>query len=167
MAITTDILQTWRRPAAVLRRRLDAGVTEAGALAVLMGACFLFFVARWPALAREAQLAARSGLPPDQVPDLQALIGINLFALIFVAPLFFYLVALIAHAAMRAAGSRITPFAARFALFWALLAIAPAVLFQGLLAGLKGPGPALTVVGWLVLAAFLWLWVRLSREAAR
>ncbi|MBE2277681.1 MAG: hypothetical protein IAE87_15465 [Rhodobacteraceae bacterium] len=167
MAVTTDILQTWRRPATVIRRKLDAGATEADALATLMGAAFLLFVARWPALAREAQQTAMAGLPADQAPGLQPLIGINLFAILFVAPLIFYMVAALAYAAMHLFGSHITPLAARLSLFWALMAISPAVLLHGLLAGLKGPGPALTLVGWLVLAAFLWLWVQLAREAAR
>ena len=167
MAVTTEILETWRRPAAVIRRKLDAGTPEAAALAVLLAACFLFFVARWPDLARKAHLAEQAGLSPDQAPGLQALLGINLFALVFVAPLAFYLLATLAYGAMRAAGSRISAFAVRLSLFWALLAISPAVLFQGLLAGIKGPGPAIAAVGVLVMAAFLWLWLRMLREAAR
>ncbi|MGA0542820.1 YIP1 family protein [Neotabrizicola sp. VNH66] len=168
MAVTTDILKTWRRPGAVFRPRL-AQATEPGALAVLMGACFLIFVSQWPALSRQAYLAQiaaeQVGTPPDQVPQLQALIGINLFVLMFMAPLIFYAIAWLSGVVLRAFGRPVAPLGARMALFWALLATAPLMLFQGLIAGFVGPGPALTVVGFLVLLAFLWLWQRLLREA--
>ncbi|WP_283178156.1 hypothetical protein [Gemmobacter sp. 24YEA27] len=39
------------------------------------------------------------------------------------------------------------------------------MLFQGLLAGFSGPGSSVTVVGILVGLSFLWLWVKLLREA--
>lgn len=168
MAVTTDILQTWRRPTEVFRRRLS-DATEGGALAILLGACFLFFVAQWPALSRQAHLgriaAEQAGTPPEDVPGLQALIGINLFALLFMAPLIFYALAALSGLVLRLFRRRIDPLAARMALFWALLATAPLMLFQGLISGFIGAGTPLTVVGVLVLLAFLWLWTRLLREA--
>jgi hypothetical protein len=169
MAVTTDILQSWRDPRGVLRAKLDEGVNEARALAVVMGACVLIFVAQWPRLAREAHFgrieAERAGTPPDQVPDLQALIGANLFALIFVVPLLLYGVALILHGLLRLAGGRGAVSATRLALFWALLAVTPAMLFQGLVAGLVGPGPALTATGIAVFGLFAWIVVSMQREA--
>jgi hemoglobin-like flavoprotein len=53
------------------------------------------------------------------------------------------------------------------ALFWALAAIGPLFLLQGLVAGMIGPGPALTLVTVVVGVAFLWLWITLLREAER
>lgn len=158
MAVTTDILAIWRCPARVFARRL-ARRDEAAALATLMGACFLMFVAQWPRLAREAHLS-------DGTPSLQELIGINLFAFLFIAPLVFYFLAFLAQLILRAIGHPVAPHGSRLALFWALLAIAPAALFQGLVAGLVGPGLGLTLVGLAVLAAFLWLWARLLHLAA-
>lgn len=167
MAITTDILESWRRPSAVIRRKLARGENEAGALVTLMGACALFFVARWPALSRQAWENAQTGLPPTEAATLQTLLGINMFAMIFVAPFLFYTVALLSYGVLRLFRSPIRPYGARLALFWALLAISPAVLFQGLVAGFSGPGPALTLVAMLVMGAFLWLWLLMLREAAR
>ena len=54
MTITTDILRSWRHPRAVIREKLRAGDREDRALAVLMGASLLLFVAQWPGLSRAA-----------------------------------------------------------------------------------------------------------------
>lgn len=171
MPVVPDILATYRRPRAVIARKLADGLREDRALATLMGACGLIFVAQWPALSREAFLLAEAaqaaGTPPDQVPSLQALMGSRLFALVFVAPLFFYLLAAISHLVARLFGGRGTGFGARLALFWALLCTTPLILFQGLIAGFLGDGLANTVVGLGVLAAFLVLWITMLVEAER
>lgn len=161
MSVTTDILQTWVRPRTTFRSWLGDTPREDRALAVLMGACFLLFVARWPALSREAHLAAGQ---PD-APAVQALMGINLFVLLFVAPVLFYLIAGLSHLAVRALGGRGLAYASRMALFWALLATAPLMLFQGLLAGFLGHTAAMTATGLAVGLAFLWLWLTLLHEA--
>ncbi len=171
MAVSTDILATWARPRKVFRQILDRSRGEGQALAYLLAACLLIFVAQWPRLARDAhfarQTAEAAGTPPDQVPGLQALIGINLFALLFMAPLIFYALAGLAHLVARALGGTGTPLASRLALFWALLATAPWMLFQGLVSGFIGAGPALTATGVVVALAFLGLWLTLMREAHR
>lgn len=171
MPVVPDILASYRRPRAVIARKLADGVREDRALAVLMGACGLIFVAQWPALSREAFLLAEAakaaGTPPDQVPSLQALMGSRLFALVFVAPLFFYLFAAISHLVARLFGGRGTGFGARLSLFWALLCTTPLILLQGLVAGFLGGGPANTLVGVLVLIAFLYLWISMLVEAER
>ncbi|WP_126978586.1 YIP1 family protein [Frigidibacter oleivorans] len=150
MPVTTDILASWRRPRAVMRRHLAAGVREDRALGYLMLAMGVIFVAQWPRLSREAFFA-------PEVPFEARLSG-ALLAIVFLAPLFFYALAAVAHLAARAAGGRGSFFGARMALFWALLAVSPAMLLQGLVAGFIGPGPAQTVVGLAVLAAFLMIW---------
>jgi hypothetical protein len=171
MAITSDILAAWRGPRRMIRRKLDQAPREEQALAILMLACFLLFVASWPGLAREAQLrlqeAAQTGLPLDQVPSLQALMGGRLMAVIFILPLLLYALAGLSHLVARAVGGKGTGLAARLALFWAMLAIAPAMLFQGLVAGLIGPGTQLLVLGIGVGVAFLWLWLSMLIEAER
>jgi Na+-transporting methylmalonyl-CoA/oxaloacetate decarboxylase gamma subunit len=159
MAITTDIVETYRRPRAVLRRHLTDGGQEGRALAVLMGACLLMFLAQWPGAARQAHL--------DPSIPLDARMGGALIATLFFVPLLAYAVAGVSHLVARAMGGQGTYLGARMALFWSLLAVGPLMLLQGLLRGLVGPGPALTVVGLGVLAAFLALWINALIEAER
>jgi len=169
MPVVPDILRTWRDPRGAIRARLAGGVREDRALATVMGACALIFVAQWPVLSRQAHLARiaaeQAGTPLDQVPTLQALMGGAMLAIVFMAPLAFYLLAALSHAIARLVGGKGTWFGARMALFWALLAIAPAMLFNGLVLGFVGPGPAATIVGLLVGIAFLYLWIRMLIEA--
>jgi hypothetical protein len=159
MAVTTDILQTWRSPARVIRAKLDGGAREDRALATLFGACFLLFVAQWPALSRASFL--------DPSVPLDARIGGALMGAIFLLPLLAYAVAGVARLVARALGGKGTGLGARMALFWAMLAVSPVVLFHGLLRGFVGEGVQATVVGLLVLAAFLYLWLAMMIEAER
>ena len=147
MPVTTDIARTWRGPGAVMRDHLARGRNEPRVLAFLMGACVVMFVARWPALAREAHLEDK---------NLDMLMGGALMGLIFVAPLLFYGLAFLLHLVNRATGGQGSAYAARLALFWSLLASTPLILLHGLVAGFIGPGPGLTLVGALWLTAFLW-----------
>lgn len=171
MPVVPDILASWRRPRAVIARKLAAGVREDRAIATLMGACGLIFVAQWPGLAREAHLtrlaAEAAGTPLDQVPTLQALMGARLLALVFIAPLVFYALALLSHGVARLFGGRGSGYGARLALFWALFCTTPAMLLQGLVGGFLGAGPAATVVGLGVLALFVYLWINMLIEAEK
>lgn len=159
MAVTTEILRTYRTPGAVLRRRLQDGVREDRALAVLMGACLVIFVAQWPRLAREAHL--------DPAVPLDARIGGALLGWLFLAPLFFYLLAALSHLVARLFGGQGSFHSARVALFWSLLAAAPLFLLNGLVAGLLGPSLALTFTGVVLLAVFLAIWFLSLAEAER
>lgn len=161
MAVTTDIVATWRRPATVMRRLLSMGRREDRALAILIGACFVIFIAQWPRLSREAYLAAE-GAPP-----LEALLSITFFSMLMIWPLAAYALAGLTHLVARAVGGRGTWYSARLALFWSLLATTPAWLFHGLVAGFIGPGPAQTVAGVILLIAFLSIWGISLREAER
>ena len=159
MAITSDIVATWRAPRAMIRQMLAAGADEGRAIAVLMGALALVFVAQTPRLAREAHL--------DPSVPLDARMGVTLFSLVFMAPLLFYGVAAISHLAARAIGGKGGWFGARLALFWALLCTVPLMLLQGLVAGMIGPGPAATAVGLAVALAFVWIWINMLIEVER
>ncbi|PWK62472.1 YIP1 family protein [Roseicyclus mahoneyensis] len=161
MAVTTDIVATWRHPGAVMRRLLSMGRREDRALAVLIAACFVIFVAQWPRLSREAYLA------PEGAPPLEAVLSITFFAMMMIWPLAAYAVAAITHLLARILGGRGTWYSARLALFWSLLATSPAWLFHGLVAGFVGPGPAQTVAGVILLVAFLAIWGMSLREAQR
>lgn len=150
MSITTDIVAAYRRPRAVFRRHLTAGVREDRALGFLVLACVLIFVAQWPRLARQAHL--------DESVPLPALIGGALMAWLFIAPLAFYAIAAVSAAVSRLIGGRGDWYGSRLALFWSLLVISPLLLLNGLLIGFLGTGAVNTLVGLAVLAVFLYLW---------
>ncbi|SES21215.1 Yip1 domain-containing protein [Tranquillimonas rosea] len=150
MALTTDIVATYRNPAAALRRRAVGPPREDRALVTLMLACGLYYIAQWPRIAREAHA--------DESLTLQALLGGALLGWIFVAPLLFYLIAALSHLVARLFGGKARWYDARMALFWALLATTPLALLQGLTAGFVGPGPAETLVAVVSFGTFLVFW---------
>lgn len=84
--------------------------------------------------------------------------GGALLAVMFMMPLLAY-----ALAELVAFLSRLTPWPvasqdSRLALFWALLAIAPAMLLSGLTEGFAGPGAALTLTRAVAGLGFLVIW---------
>lgn len=149
MAVTTDIARTFRGPRALMRERLAEGRREDRAVAFLIVGCLMVFVAQWPRLAREAELG---GL------ELDRLIAYSFFAWLMVMPIVFYALAAVSHLLVRLVGGRGSHYGARLALFWTLVATAPLMLLQGLVAGFTGPGPQADVLGALWLAAFLGIW---------
>ncbi|MFZ5963003.1 YIP1 family protein [Thalassococcus sp. BH17M4-6] len=156
MPVTRDIAATYRGPGAVMRRLLSAGRREDRALAVLMGACLLVFIAQWPVLSRRAHL--------EEI-ELNALLAGALFGWLFIAPLGLYLLAALSHLLARLVGGQGDWYGARLALFWSLLASAPLILLNGLVAGFVGPGPALTLVGAVWFGVFMWFWLASLRVA--
>lgn len=149
MSVSSDIVRTYRRPREVFARRM-AGQREDRAIALLIGACVLIFVAQWPRLTRQSFF--------DDAMSLEMLLAAAAFGWIFIAPLFLYALAALTHIIARAVGGQGTWYRARIALFWALLAASPLWLFHGLVAGFIGPGPALAGVGALALGVFLLFW---------
>ena len=146
--IAPRVLASWRRPGQVVRDL--APMSEGAMLAVLMGAMLVFLIAQVPGHARAAAL-------DPSVPMAGRMAG-ALTAVLLMMPLLAY-----AFASLVALASRLTPWRleaedSRLALFWALLAVSPAMLLQGLVAGFIGPGPGLTILGVLVALAFLRLW---------
>lgn len=150
MALAGDIVESYRRPGRIVRRRLGDPVRAEGrALVTLMLACLLIFVAQWPRLSRESHLTGQ---------DLNMMLGGALLGWLFIAPLALYGIAGVSHLIARALGGKAEYVEARMALFWALLAAAPLWLFWGLVAGFSGPGPLLDAVGIVALLAFVGLW---------
>jgi len=98
---------------------------------------------------------------------LDARLGGALLACVFLLPLLAYAIAAASHVIARLFGGRGSGLGARLALFWALLAIAPAMLLQGLVAGFVGPGAALNLVYILVALGFLRLWFLMLAEVER
>lgn len=159
MSTVQDILRSYRAPRAVLRERLSHGVSEASNLATLMAACVLIFAGQGPRLSRQAFL--EDGI------TLEALLAGALFGWVFVAPLAFYVIALVVYWLMRVLGAAVTPGEVRYAIFWGLLAATPAILLNGLVAGFIGPGAALALTGALALAAVITFWVSGLIEVSR
>ena len=158
MPVTSDIAASYRRPRKTLRALLARGISEPRALAYLMGACGVMFIAQWPKLAREAHLTGS---------DLEMDLGGALLGTLFFLPLVFYIIAGLSHVVAKGIGRPVSGYQSRLALFWALLAASPLALFYGLIGGFIGPGGALTLVGVAWLAVFLWLWTTGLREARK
>ncbi len=156
MAVTTDILQTYKGPRTVLARRLAAGPREDRLVALAMGSCAVMFIAQLPRLARIAHLEDH---------DLNALMGGSLLAIMFVLPLILYSLAFVFHVLAKAFRGKGPGFQARVALFWAMMAASPLMLLNGLVAGFIGEGTALSFVGGLWCAAVLWFLITGLHEA--
>lgn len=165
MPLTTDILDGWRKPARLIRQKLDEGLREDRALAVCMGACGLIFLSQLPLMARGVW--ADQARPEAARIPMDARMGGALMGTIFLLPLVLYAIGAVSHLAARALGGRGGWFGARLALFWALLAAAPAILLNGLAAGFLGPGPAATAIGAAVGIGFVYLWISMLIEAER
>jgi len=158
MSVLQDVLKSYRTPRAVFRKRLGVGPREDRALAVLMGACVLVFIAQMPRLARNAY---------ENGDDLNMLMGATLLAWVFIMPLALYAIGTLTHIVARTFGGQGTGYGARFALFWGLLCATPLWLLWGLVAGFMGPGIQKTIIGMIALLAFLVFWSINLREAER
>ena len=153
MSLLAGIAATWASPRAAMAARVGQGQREDRAIAALMGAAIVLLVARTPALARAAEL--------DPSVPFQARLGGSMLALLFLMPLLAYALAWVLHL-VGVRGGRGQGWRARATLFWMLLAIGPAVLAQGLIEGLAGPGALSAATGLLVFLIFVWfLWAGL------
>ena len=119
-------------------------------LVVLMVAMLIFLVAQGPLNVRLAEL--------DPSIPFDARMGGSMLAVLFMMPLLAYGLASLIAVVSRATPWRLEPRESRLALFWALLAVSPAMLLQGLVAGFIGPGPALTLVQIICGLGFLFIW---------
>lgn len=163
MTVTTDILRTWRGPRQVMRDLLAMGQREDRAIAYLLVACLLIFVAQWPRLARLSQ--GFDAVPGQDIPALDRLIAYEFMSWLMVWPLIFYAVAGLSHFVARLLGGRGSWFGARLALFWSLLATAPVALLYGVFVGFYGASAVSNVVGAVWIAAFVAIWLLCLREA--
>lgn len=77
MSVLQDMVQSYRNPRAVFRRRVGDGPREDRALAVLMFACALVFAAQMPRLARQAH---------ETGEELNMLLGATLLGWLFIMP---------------------------------------------------------------------------------
>ncbi|MEO8242964.1 MAG: YIP1 family protein [bacterium] len=155
MSVTSDIVASWRQPRVIVRRLLGQSRSEAFAFTLLLVALLLLFISLMPYLARQAYFA------PAQ-PLSQRLFGAGL-AILATIPLW-YLLAALGHLVARLMGGQGTFYGARIALFWALVAISPALLLAGLVQGMVGLGTASNILGLLVMLGFLMFWSVNLRE---
>lgn len=157
MSVVDDIVESYRRPRAVIRRKLAAGLREDRALATLFGACVLIFVAQWPGHARAAYI--------DPSQPLDARLTGALLSTVFLLPIVAYAVAGLSHLVAGFLGGKGSYFSARYALFWSLFAVTPLMLLDGLTSGFLGPGTPSLVIKITVFGAFLYLWGSMMAEA--
>ncbi|HHI71652.1 MAG TPA: YIP1 family protein [Rhodobacteraceae bacterium] len=158
MALTGDILATYRGPGKVVKRLLARGRSEPFALSLAMAGCVVAFIAQWPRISREAYLAGNNA--EGYLPYYSAFI-----ALIFIMPIVLYLLAAVSHFVAGLMGGRGSGYGARMAVFWAFLAASPVFLLHGMVAGFIGPGPQLSAVGLIWLLVFVWFWIAGLRQA--
>ena len=153
--IVDSILSGWRDPRAAMARETGQGLSEARSLLHLMLACGLFFVASLPNAIREAQAL-------DIADPVEGAIAAHIFGYLAMAPLLAYGLAALVHLAAHPFGARGGFRAARAALFWSLLLVAPLALGLALIGvGVEVAAPRLLpIVGWLGYAALaVWVWV--------
>ena len=159
MALTTDIVATYKGPSKVIGRFLAQGRNEVRALLFVLIAGLLMFIAAAPYHAREAQL--------DPEGPLEVRLYWSAMFFIFIAPLLLYAFAAAIWVITFVARMPVTGYQVRFTLFWALLAVSPVTLFLGLVAGFIGPGAQLQLVGFVWLGFFGWFWLSGLISAAR
>lgn len=152
MAVTDDIIATYRGPGTVARRILAGERHEGRALAYLLAGLIVAYIALWPALSRANVLEG-----PDGPPMVQRMMAAFLGVLALIPA--FYIVAALSRLVAGLFGGRGSYFGARIALFWAFLAAAPVMLLRGLTAGMVGSGAALMAMDVLAAAVFLWFWL--------
>ena len=171
MAVTRDIPRAWIEPRRTVAELLARGPSERVAFAYLAAASVLGFVSQLPRLVRESRtanagfdetLAREAGEAGMVVTDLgatkfEALVSGALMGWIFLMPLVMYLLAWLLHGLARLLGGRGTGLRVRVAVFFSFLAITPALLLLGLTSGFVGPGPAETLVGLVLVSAFIWI----------
>lgn len=159
MALTSDIVATYKGPSRVIGRFLGQGRNEVRALLFVLIAGLLMFIAAAPYQAREAQLN------PDG--PLEVRLYWSAFLFIFIIPLLLYGLAALIWMVSKVARMPVSGYEVRFTLFWALLASTPVLLLLGLVAGMIGQGAQLQLVGFIWLAVFGWFWISGLLVAAR
>ena len=146
--IVPRIVQSWWAPGRVVGSL--RGTPERVLIVILMAAMLIFLIAQAPGHARAAHL--------DPSVPLDARMGGALLAVMFMMPLLAYALAELVAFLSRLTPWRVASQDSRLALFWALLAVAPAMLLQGLVAGFIGQGAQLALVSALVFLAFILIW---------
>lgn len=158
MSLTRDLMTSYRAPSRPFARQLREGVSESRVLAYLMIAVVIIFIAQLPRLSREAFL--------DPSIEMDARVGAAIMGWLFLMPLALYALSFVLVIVLKICRITSHAFTTRMALFWALLVSTPLFLLQGLVAGLIGVGPALTLVNIVLALFFLVVLIACLRGAA-
>ena len=158
MSTVSDVIAFHFRPRQIVRKRLLETSGEGHALMYLVAACLLFYMAQLPEMVRQ-DLLSTSSAPLNAVAAARFLGGAIL------APLFFYILAAFIGLIFRLFGVSLPWFHTRIALFWPLLAIAPASLIVGILRGLVPSATILWFASVFVAVGFVIFWVVCLMEA--
>lgn len=171
MAVTTQILQSYRRPRAVMRRLVAANRggarPEARGFVYLLMGLFIIFISQLPDLMGEgiAQVDLSEGMTgEDGPPPTDARMAITLFAWLFVWPLILYVLGGLSHLVARGLGGKGQGVDARMALFWAVLAVSPLFLVRGM-ASVSQSVELVMVMNYAIALAFFWIWLAALWEA--
>ena len=162
--VLDSIARTWAAPRRAMASRTEAGLTEGRALADLMLACGLCFVASLPGARRDAVVLAGETAEP-----VAAVVAAHAFAWIAVAPLAAYGIAALVHLVARLFGAGGGFLPARTALFAAMLAGTPIALVLAILdvlvTSMPGLWPLVALVAYAGVAFWLWLFSAMVAEA--
>lgn len=158
MSLTSDMIGSYRAPSKAFARQLREGVSEARVLAYLMIAVVVIFIAQLPRLSRESFI--------DPSIEFDARVGAAILGWLFFMPLALYALSFIVVVLQKLVGMKAHGFTTRMALFWALLVSTPVWLLQGLVAGLIGNGPALTLVNVVLAIVFFGMFGLCLRAAS-
>lgn len=146
--IVPRVIASWWRPGPVITAL--RGLPDRALIAILMAAMLMFLVAQLPIHARAAHF--------DPSVPLQARIGGAMLAVMFMMPLLAYAMAALVAAVSQLTSRPISGQDSRLALFWALLAVSPAMLLAGLTAGLSGAPAAVGLTRAVAGVGFLVIW---------
>lgn len=155
MALTFDIVESWHKPRAVIRRLQARGRSEAFVFTFLFVFLLLALTSIAPYLSREATLH-------PEAPLFQRLFAAALGMLVLIPV--FYLLAALGHLVARLMGGTGGYYDGRLALFWALTATTPAMLIYGLARAFADGSPAVPILGGLTFLVFLVLYTAMLRE---
>jgi uncharacterized membrane protein len=159
MSVTTDMVASFRKPGAVMKRHLAFGRREDRALIYVMASCLMFFVAKTPVLSREAHLNST---------DIGPALGSQILIWMFIIPLVLYFLAGVLRVLLRIFGCKGADwYETRLALFWSLLVITPISLLNGLTEGLLGKGTESAIVAGAGVLLFSWVLFGSLRAACK
>ncbi|MFB9223715.1 hypothetical protein [Paracoccus cavernae] len=146
--ILPRIVRSWWQPGSVLREM--RGTPDRVLIVILMVAMLIFLVAQAPGHARAAEL--------DPSIPLDARIGGAVLAVMFIMPVIAFALAALVAALSKLTPRPVSPEDSRLALFWALLAVSPAMLLAGMTGGFLGQGLPLTITQSIAGLGFLFIW---------
>lgn len=165
MAVSSDMIRTWRQPRRVMRSLLAMGRREDRAIAYLMAACLIIFIGQLPIIARwDAGFNVPQG---TEDMELAGRLGYALLSWLMIWPLVMYILAALVHLVAMVLGGKGSWYSARLALFWTLLSTTPALLLYGLMNGFNGPGAGTNLVGAIWVGAFFVIGILCLIEAEK